>query len=341
MEPRVIIVILNWNGWRDTIECLASLGRMTYLNYWVVVVDNGSTDDSVAKIRGYCDGKIPVESSMFSGPTPEPISILEYTREEALGGGGREESVERLPSSRRIVLVQNGRNYGFAEGNNVGITYSLGALNPDYVMLLNNDTVVHTDFLNELVVVGESDQKIGVLGPKVLYYNFSGRADVIWYAGGRIVPWREFLFSHVGDRERDYGQFDSVRETEWCSGAAMLIRRNLVERSLLSTSYTFGYEDVEYCLNAARFGMRVVYVYKSKAWHKVGVSRHMDGMGGTRNISEYFRFVRNNFSSPVYVYHAFAFSFVALPKWLLMFFALRGDRKALRSFVGEIRRLLA
>ncbi|GFP33386.1 rhamnosyltransferase [Candidatus Hakubella thermalkaliphila] len=81
MNPKVSIIILNWNGWKDTIECLESLYQITYTNYDVIVVDNGSEDDSIEKIKGYCEGKIEVESKFFeySGEN-KPIEIVEYTR---------------------------------------------------------------------------------------------------------------------------------------------------------------------------------------------------------------------------------------------------------------------
>ena len=58
---RVAVVVLNWNGWRDTVECLESVLRSDYPNYRVVVCDNGSTDDSVANIRAWADGNRQVE----------------------------------------------------------------------------------------------------------------------------------------------------------------------------------------------------------------------------------------------------------------------------------------
>ena len=63
--PKVVIIILNWNGWKDTIECLESLYHITYPNYTVILVDNGSVDDSIEQIRSYCAGKIQVESTFF------------------------------------------------------------------------------------------------------------------------------------------------------------------------------------------------------------------------------------------------------------------------------------
>jgi len=106
--PRVAIIILNWNGWEDTIA---------YPNYDVIVVDNGSEDDSIEKIKEYCEGKIKVESKFFEYSSEnKPIRIIEYSREEAEAGGGREQEIADLPSNKKLILIKNEKNYGFAGG---------------------------------------------------------------------------------------------------------------------------------------------------------------------------------------------------------------------------------
>ena len=85
MNPKVSIIILNWNGWKDTVECLESLYQITYPNYDVIVVDNGSEDDSIEKIKEYAEGKTKVESKFFEYFSENtPINIIEYTREELI-----------------------------------------------------------------------------------------------------------------------------------------------------------------------------------------------------------------------------------------------------------------
>ena len=116
MNPKVSIVILNWNGWEDTIECLESLYQITYPDYDVIVVDNGSEDESVEKIKEYAEGNIVVESKFFEYSSGnKPIKIIEYTREEAEAGGGKEEEIADLPSNRKLIIIKNEKNYGFAE----------------------------------------------------------------------------------------------------------------------------------------------------------------------------------------------------------------------------------
>ena len=105
ISPKVSIIILNWNGWEDTIECLESLYQITYPNYDVIVVDNGSEDDSIEKIKEYAEGKVRVESKFFEYDSRnKPIKIMEYTRGEAEAGGGKEKEIANLPSNRKLII---------------------------------------------------------------------------------------------------------------------------------------------------------------------------------------------------------------------------------------------
>ena len=264
--PKVSIIILNWNGWEDTIECLESLYRITYPNYDVIVADNGSEDKSVQKIREYCEGKINVESKFFKYSSEnKPIKIIEYTREGAEAGGGREKEIVDLPSNRKLIIIKNEKNYGFAEGNNIGMRYALKALNSDYVLLLNNDTVVEPNFLSELIHVIKADYTIGIAGPKFYYYNNPQQLEFI---KAKIDLWRGRNIC-VGGGEIDYGQYDDIEETDIVRGACILIKREtLVKIGFLDSSFFSYFEETDLCLRAKRAGYQIIYCPKAKIWHK-------------------------------------------------------------------------
>jgi GT2 family glycosyltransferase len=306
MDPKISIIILNWNGWEDTIECLESLYQINYPNYDVIIVDNGSEDESTKKIKQYCEGKIKVKSQFFEyNLENKPIKIIEYTREEAEAGGGKEKEIENLPSNRELILIKSERNYGFAEGNNIAIRYALKALNPDYVLLLNNDTVVDLEFLSELVKVGERDERIGILGPKMYYYNYNGKSDVFCSAGGKINKWRiPQVYFTIGQKEVDIGQYDCIKEVDWISGAAMMVKSIAMKKlSLLNSNYFFGNEDVEYCMKARKQDAKVIYVPEAKIWHKKEMSRSKTGYNIFNYLPSYLMFVKENFSKFVFLYN--------------------------------------
>ena len=148
--PKVAISILNWNGWQDTIECLESVRGLRYTNYLTIVVDNGSWNDSVERIRAWAKQAL-----------PDQAAFVEYTRETALSGGNpsSEAQLDAAESPNRLVLIRNEESLGFTGGNNVAIQYALkrrGAAG--YVMYLNNDAALHPDCLTELV---SADRRAG------------------------------------------------------------------------------------------------------------------------------------------------------------------------------------
>lgn len=179
---------------------------------------------------------------------------------------GTVESVGDLFPS--VTTIRNSENLRFAGGNNVGIEYAM-RMNADYILLLNNDTVVDQNFLDELVNAAESDSQIGIAGAKIFYYD---EPDRIWYAGGRIEYWKGWI-SHIGIRERDAGQHDTPRDVGYITGCCMLVKRTVIEKiGKLDESFFIYGEDADWSIRAARAGFRLRYVPSSKVWHKVSSS---------------------------------------------------------------------
>jgi len=271
--PRVSIIILNWNGWKDTIECLESLYRIDYPNYDVIVVDNGSQDDSIQKIKEYAKGKIEVNSKFFKyNPNNKPIKVFEVNENEAKQGKFNRPLYEKFDVDRRMILIKNKKNYGFTGGNNIGMKFALSVLNPDYVLLLNNDTVVEKDFLKELVKVAESDEKIGIVGPKIYYYDYNGRSDIIQSAGAKINL-RTGANHIIGRYEIDVGQYDEAKEVDYVSGACLLVKSGVLKKvGLLDPEYFTYWEETDLCMRVKKAGYKILYAPQAKIWHKESVS---------------------------------------------------------------------
>jgi GT2 family glycosyltransferase len=256
MNPKVSIIILNWNGWEDTIECLESLYQITYPNYDVIVVDNGSEDESIEKIKEYAEGKGKVESKFFEyNPENKPIKVVEYTREEAEAGGGKEDEIASSPPNRKLIFIKNEKNYGFAEGNNIAMRYALKALNPDYILLLNNDTVVDKEFLTELVKVAESDERIGIAGPKIYFYDEPRR---LWATGDQ---------KSIG--KIDNSQYNDIKEVKRVLGCAFFVRVRVLEKvGLLDPDFFLYGEEDDYCMRVKTAGYKLYFSPSSLIWHK-------------------------------------------------------------------------
>ena len=191
-NPSVGIVILNWNSWEDTIECLESLYQITYPNYSIILVDNGSENESIQKIKEYTKGKIKVKSKYLKyNPKNKPIKVLELTNKMAArisnksDLGKKDKEILKLKSNEKLILIKNDKNYGFAEGTNIGMRFALKIYDFDYLLMLNNDTAVEPDFLTKMVTAGEEHPKAGIIGPRIPYYDHPDRN---WFCKG-IVNW--------------------------------------------------------------------------------------------------------------------------------------------------------
>ncbi|MEM4483276.1 MAG: glycosyltransferase family 2 protein [Candidatus Methanomethylicia archaeon] len=267
--PKVSIIILNWNGWKDTIECLESLYRIDYPNYDVIVIDNGSIDESVEMIKKYCLGEIKVKSKFFKyNASNKPIKVFEILEENLKHDFLQ--FYESYEVNKRIILIRNKKNYGFAKGNNIGIKFALEVLNPEFVLLLNNDTVVSEDFLNELVKFAKEGAEI--VGPKIYYYDYNGRSDVISFIGEDMIPWKGIGFRY-GCEEVDKGQWDKPLEIDRVEGSCMLIKKDVFKRvGFFDEVYFFFYEETDFCIKAKKTGFKIKYCPTAKVWHKVSKS---------------------------------------------------------------------
>ena len=200
----------------------------------------------------------------------ESLERLEYPACSAivLDNASHDDSVpaikSRFPKVRIIPLMQN---RGYAGNNNIGIEAALAA-GADWVLVLNEDTVLAPDCLTRLVAAGKADGHIGFVGPMVYHYD---EPQVIQSAGGRLD--RLWVSSHFGQNETDHGQYNQVREVDWVTGCSLLARSRMIRHiGLLDERFFYYWEETEWCLRARRNGWRIVHVPQAKVWHK-GVQR--------------------------------------------------------------------
>ena len=217
-RPSVGIVVLNWESYNDTVECLESLRKVEYPDFRVVVVDNGSTDGSgerLAQEYAWCD------------------------------------------------FVFNEENVGFAAGNNPGIDFALSA-GVDYVLLLNEDTVVHEDFLTPLVETIERYDDAAAVGGVQHYFATDG----IYYAGGRFFP-------SLGGRvsARTEVKRPKPYAVDFVPTSMILIDAEFVENNdVLHEGYFIGMDDIDLAIQARRDGKTVMIDPRSRIEHKIGMT---------------------------------------------------------------------
>lgn len=295
IAQKVTIIILNWNRPNDTIECLRSLYNISYDLYNIIIVDNGSTDDSVIKIKDYLKH--------------EGLAYKYYKKDS---------EVNSIFLNKELIILQNNKNYGFAIGNNIGMEFALKYLNPDYILLLNNDTVVKSDFLN-ILINSMYYHNVGIAGPKIFYHDFKGKKNIIWSSGGIINMWLGKRFTY-GYRQADCEKYNNFKYVDFVSGAALLIKKNVINKiGFLDMDYITYTEDIDYCYRAKRAGYKILYVPYSHVWHKVSASS-----GQEMSSFSLFYIVRNSIifmkkNAKLYQWPSYLFfSFILYLKRLLL-----------------------
>lgn len=233
MQPKVFLILINWNGERDTVPCLNSLLLMEYDNAHIVISDNGSTVES--------------------------LNVIKKWRSEHSSSFGRS-------GIASLEILENGRNLGFTGGNTAGINYALKN-SADYVLFLNNDTIVTADFLNRMVKQGEADPAVGIIGCKI----YEGTPDMagkprIWTLGG--YSFVRGLPLNIGGGQFDDPKWSGIRIQPLINGCCMLIKKRVIETiGVQDDRLFFGMDDVEYSLRASRHGWKNIVVYDATIYH--------------------------------------------------------------------------
>jgi hypothetical protein len=264
----VSVVVLNYRTWQDTIECLRSLLADTYRPRQIVVVDNGSDNDSLHRIAGWVAG--------------EGVRLERRTPAGAVSGsvGPADEG-----SRPEIVLIESDRNGGYAAGNNLGIRYALSG-RFDGVLILNNDTIVSKGFLLPLVQFMDTHPDCGACGPllvdeqgaidrncarrRPLLGDYFLRMGLFGLIGG-LNPWtRRHYYA-------DEYAYDVPRSIDVLSGACFLIRREALERTGLLDENTFLYlEEFIFHEKLRATPFKSYIVPESRIVHKGGSSTGLE-----------------------------------------------------------------
>ena len=270
---RVYVIVVNWNGWRDTIECLESVFRLEYPDYRVIVSDNGSMDDSLSRIVDWAKGdstvapvsEHPLHSALVNPPVKKPLSYVTYGRSQAEEGGDRS-------LDPHLILLQAGENLGFAGGNNVGLKYALARGDFDYIWLLNNDTVVDPQSLRCLVNRLAEKPSAGICGSTLVHYGSQTKIQARgggWYCKWIGLPW------HIGQLDKVSARPKQAHVEKWMNyvvGASMLVSRDFIHKvGLMSEDYFLYFEELDWVLRAGPH-FNLAYAPESIVYHKLGAS---------------------------------------------------------------------
>ena len=334
-EPRVSIIILNWNGWKDTIECLESLYAIDYQNYDIILIDNNSQDESIEMLNRYCQGQIIVESKyQLIDVKNKPLKCYKYSEAKHNLRFNQSEYSE-IPGNRKIILFLNNKNHGFSKGNNLGICFAQRYLKPDYVCLLNNDTIVERNWLKELIKGITSDKKIGSCSSKLLMYDDN---KIINSTGIFII--RDGTGIDRGRNRLDENQFDKKTSIFGaCAAGAIYSIDALNDAGILDDDFFAYFEDVDLSWRLQLFGWKCKFVPAAVVYHKYSKS------SGASSLFKVCQGERNRIWVIVknypFIFLVIAFPYNLLKLILLFYYNLKGQgRGQLYSKEHSLKQIL-
>jgi GT2 family glycosyltransferase len=230
-----------------------------------------------------------------------------------------------------VRFIRSEKNLGFAGGNNLGIRHAKG----EYFFLVNNDTEFTAGLIENLVSVLDSRPKVGLISPKILYFD---QPNIIQYAGYSAMNMNTGRNRCVGQMEQDLGQYDdSIGPTGYVHGAAMMIRKEAINKAgLMPELFFLYYEEMDWCEKIRKAGFEIWFEPKAKIYHKESMS-----VGKKSLLKEYFMcrnrilFIRRNapwFSRIIFYFH---FLLLVSPRNLIGYL-LAGNIAHARQFLRGI-----
>lgn len=267
-SEKYYIILVNYNGWADTIECLDSVLKSSYHNFQVIVVDNCSTDDSIFSLKDALSRK--------------GINYAFYSGNNVLYGNLVESENANDDS---VIIIHAEENRGFAAGNNIGIAYAKLKNDSAGVILLNNDTVVEKSAFENLVKAKNQNENPAIYSGKILYYS---EPETIWFDGGKM---NLFLgkTSHIGYDSPNSSSCRKIKKVSFITFCYVLIPWEIIDKiGLLDESYFMYFEDTDYCYKVYRNNFCQYIVEDSIIYHKVG-----KGSGGKFSPFLFYWYYRN------------------------------------------------
>jgi len=270
------IIILNWNGHKDTIECLESLVINEKDKYNIFLLDNNSKFESKQKLEKWIKNRFEFSYKIIEDD--QFLNLNEY-------------------SDRTLYFIKGKENLGFAKGNNFIFKKIKDEFK--YILLLNNDTIITENSITNMLNHMNENNKIGALSCDIRnYYN----KNKLWSAGGKLTWYGERKYFSQKKIDSLKKQNIQAIKTPFITGCVMLLRKETWEKvGLLTEKFFFGQEDVNYCKRMKAHNIKVKTLLDSVIYHKVSASK--DKMN-TNNAANYILHFSNRIIDQKEFYNA-------------------------------------
>jgi GT2 family glycosyltransferase len=229
-----------------------------------------------------------------------------------------------------VHFIRSERNLGFAGGNNIGIAAAKG----DFIFIVNNDTEVTPDLLDKLLEPFRNDASIGVVSPKIKFFS---KPELIQYAGYTAMNPFTGQAVALGNKQQDLGQFNTSGYTNFAHGAAMMVKKEVIEKvGLMPDIFFLYYEELDWAEQIKRAGFQIYYQAEAEIYHKesvsVGKESPLKAYYHTRNRILFMR--RNTTTFQFTLFFVFLIACV-IPKGVLKYI-LKKQPEHLKNFIRGI-----
>lgn len=290
LKEKVYIVIVNYNGWRDTICALESLLRQKHTNHQIFVVDNASGDNSVERIIEWSENRLEFDipsnyEHLYKSPVLKDRTLRTINNIN--------DQCNQAILSESVILLVSSENRGFAGGNNIAIKFAQSRNDFKYIWLFNNDAIAPSDSLSSLI----EDCK-DITGSTTIHFNDKeslqccGGGKINKYLGIETESCSGMNINEVLNSPEIADKINS--EIDYISGASFFIKRTVIDNiGLLPEEYFLYWEETDYCTRARRQGFELHWAVKSTIYHKIGASTDLKSENtdylSTRNSVYYFK----------------------------------------------------
>ena len=229
-----------------------------------------------------------------------------------------------------VKTIKSDKNLGFAGGNNLGIKAAKGK----YLFIINNDTIFKNFNIQPLIGRLESSKTIGIVCPKI---RFAWSNNPIQFAGYTPLSRITVRNQAIGFGEEDYGQYEKAHPTPYAHGAAMLIKREAIEKvGLMPECYFLYYEELDWSMMFSRAGYEIWYEPASTIYHKESQSTGNNSPLRTFYITRNrLLLVKRNWSGiSKYISYSYLIAIVALRD--ILKYTLKGKFQLVKAIIKGI-----
>ncbi len=248
MKEKICAIILNWNGWADTLDCLTSLYKGSCIPFLTIVVDNGSTDNSISNITRWSS-----ENAIYCTLIHEGYVPLSF------------------PDKPALFLLSLPENRGFSGGNNAALKIADNFKEITHFWILNNDSIVKKNSLRALISHSGKTEVPGILGSTITqFFN----PQIIEYAGGASYnPLTSRIKKHLHSQKlsKNLPEINSLK-LDYIAGCAMFIHRDIFRKcGYFNELFFLYYEEIDLCMRAKERGFVISWCPESIITHKGGL----------------------------------------------------------------------